>query len=744
MLATEIWHTFDRDRKLLETQYASPAWDEESGWSPSRLKEEAAQLVQAAGAQPHILTKARLFELIMLHGRIAVDARDWYADHLLHGYWVMKLRDSWKNELNQTLLAEAYKKTVIAHQVGAYHAGPNFSHTAPDWERMITLGPAGLLDHIRATRQMRDAAGNLSASERDFYDALEIVYTAFQHFIVRLAEGAEKQAALHPEEAERMLITAGSLRHIAERPPETLQEALQLAYLCHELMEMEGENVRSMGMFDRLYYRFYRSDLQQGLRTREQEKELIKYFFIKFFAKTGGKWFGKNFVFGGVDENGDDVTNPLTYAALEAYEEMQTVDPKLSIRLHKGTPPALLRQVAASIRKGCNSFVLVNDKTGLAALQKRGVPYEDACNYILMGCYEPAILGKEVPCSGSEWVSAVKAVERAIFNGVDLITGKQNGPRSGDADSFTSFEEFYTAYKTQLQHYLAESMDVQVEYERYWKEMNTSPLLSGTMAECVANGRDISEGGAKYNNTGCCIAGLASAVDSLLAVKELVFERREITLSTLGQTLHNDWADNELLRRKVLHLRTKFGNNLPEPDALMCDISDFMGQIINSRQNERGGRFCAAINSVNHYMLLGKGTAALPDGRKAGTPLSKNLNANVGMDRAGVTALINSVTKIDFTEFPNGSVLDIMLHPSAVQGEEGLVALESLIHGYFARGGFGIQVNIFDVNTLRAAQQHPEEYATLQVRVCGWNVYFVNLNPIEQEIFIQQAEQLSA
>ena len=738
------WDTFDRNRNHLEAQYHDPAWDEESGWSLKQLEKAVADLVGVAESrgEPRIRTKARVFELLLLHGRIEVGPKDWFADRLQHGDLVVGLRNSWSSEIRQTDLAETNQTAAIARSVGALVSGPNFSHTAPDWERMLALGPSGLLSFVKDTRERRLASGGLAASERDFYDAVETVYAAFVRFILRLAEGAEKQAGSHPEESERMLAVAECLRNIATRPPETLHEALQLAYLCHELMEMEGEYVRSMGHFDRLYHRFYCSDLQRGIRTREQQKELIKHFFIKFFARTDGLKFGKNFVFGGIDTDGSDATNGLSYAALEAYDEMVTVDPKLSVRVHEGTPGELLRHVAGSIRKGRNSFVLVNDSVGVAALVKRGVPEEEARSYVLMGCYEPAIVGKEVPCSGSQWINIAKALEWALYDGVDPLTGRQMGPRTGACEGFASFDDFYAAFNTQLSHLLEGAMVVQVAFESRWEDMNTSPLLSGTMLECVERGRDISAAGAKYNNTGCCIASLASTVDSLVAIREHVFDREAIALPALAEALKDDWADNELLRLKILNGREKFGNNRERPDALARDIAGAVARIINGTRNERGGRFCAALNSVHHCHRFGQASGAMPDGRKAHQPLSKNLCAVTGMDREGVTALINSVTKIDFTQFPNGSVLDIMLHPTAVQGAEGLEALVGLIRSYFAQGGFGIQFNIFDVDTLRKAQARPEDHANLQVRVCGWNVHFVDLSKPEQDMFIEQAKGL--
>lgn len=736
------FHTFDRDREHLEAQYHDPPWDEDSGWPLERLQTEAERLVEDAEAlgEPRIITRARVFALCLDHGRMDVDPLDWFADHLQHGDIVRGLRNRWTAEIRRDVIPEVSEASIEGRAVGAFISGPNFSHVAPDWERVLTLGLPRLLQFIRETREGREGAGSLTDDERAFYTALEIAYEAFIRFIERLADGTDTQARLHPQRAERMQAVAASLRAIATRPPETLHEALQLAYLCHELMEMEGESVRSMGHFDRLYERFYRADIERGIRTREQQKELMKYYFIKHFARTDGLAYGKNHVFGGIDTDGTDATNDLTYAAIEAFVEMRTVDPKFSIRVHLGTPDRLLTQVAGAIRDGCSSFVLANDEVAIASLVERGVPEQEARSYVLMGCYEPAILGKEVPCSGSMWINIARAVEWALRDGVDPLSGRQMGLRTGRAEDFASFEDFYAAFWTQLSHLLEHAMDVQLGFERPWTDMNSSPLLSGTMLECVESARDIAAGGAKYNNTGVCASSIASTVDALGAIREWVFERGEIDLPALVDVLDADWESDERLRLKIMRGREKFGNNHARPDALAREITDEVARIINARPNERGGRFCAAINSIDHCIRFGEQTGALPDGRRAGEPLSKNLSAVSGMDREGVTALINSVTAIDFTRFPNGSVLDLVLHPSAVQGEEGLEAFAGLIRGYFAQGGFAVQFNIFDADILREAREHPERHANLQVRVCGWNVHFVNLSDTEQEMFIAQAE----
>jgi pyruvate-formate lyase len=738
-----VWNTFDANRNHLLLQYHDICWDENSGWDIEKLENEALYLEQSMAGQARIRVRAAIFELILKHGRINIDPLDWFQDRLQHGNILIQLRDRWQKEIKESVFPDLTKYCELAESCCAFFASsPDFSHTSPDWERLLKMGPSGLLDNIRDTRKKKSDAGCLSESEKDFYDSAEIVYMAVLHFINRLADCVEKMASMHAEEQERMRMSAKCLRNIAKNPPGNLYEALQLSYIFHELMEMEGELVRSMGGFDRLYYSYYINDIERGIFTKEQVKELIKFFYVKFFAKTDGKFYGKNIFFGGVDSNGLDVVNSLSYLALEAYEELNLVDPKLSIRVHEKSPLTFLEVVLNCIRRGRNSIVFVNDDVVIPALVKRGIPLEEARIYTVIGCYEPAIMGKELSCSAAIYVNIAKAVELAIFNGKDPLTGRQIGPYTGECSTFSSFDDYFQAFKEQLKHMLEAAMDATASYEAYWPQMNTSPLLSGTMLECVENGRDISAGGAKYNNTGCCCACFASAIDSLIAVRKLVFEEKVFTMEKLAEVLKDNWKGYELQRLKVLHNGAKWGNDLPEPDNMGCITAKYMADIINGRPNGRGGRYIAALFSIDFNHKFGSATGALPDGRRAGEPLSKNLCAVTGMDREGVTALIKSVTKLDFSIFPDGSVLDVMLHPSAVKGESGIDALIGLIQTYFARGGAAIQFNIFDSKELREAQKHPEKYSNLQVRVCGWNAYFVNLSVAEQNEIIKQAEGL--
>jgi formate C-acetyltransferase len=445
---------------------------------------------------------------------------------------------------------------------------------------------------------------------------------------------------------------------------------------------------------------------------------------------------GKNFVFGGQYPDGTEITNELTYLALDAYEELNTPDPKLSIRFLPSSPLFLYRRVADLIRKGHNSMVIINDEPAVDALVKRGKTVEDARFYLPIGCYEPAVEGKEAACTMNITVNLAKGIELALHNGRDPLNGRQLGPQTGDPYTFNTFEQFWIAYTQQMDAFLEGALSCIQAAERCWPQINPSPLIAGTIKECIARGRDIGQGGPIYNSTGFVGAGLANVCDSLLALKQVVFEERRYTMASLLDALKRNFENNEPMRQYLLHRVPKWGNNHPDADALGQRIADYYCSKVHSFTNGRGGSCQAALFTLDYAWKGGTKIGALPDGRRAYESLAPGMGASYGQDKNGVTALINSVTKIDATRLPNGAVLDITLHPTAVRGSEGLSALVALIKTFITQGGYAAQFNVYDVDTLHKAQQHPENYATLQIRLTGWSVYFTTLSVEEQNQFI--------
>jgi len=675
---------FDEVRDRLERQYLDVRFDPASGLSREELVAEFERHRADDPDEPRIMTRAWLFHLLCSKARLAVEPDDYFADKLEHHNLLVGLREEWRREAELKEFGDDPPSVP-----GAWRAILDLGHVCPDWRNLLRYGFTGLRDRAAARSGV-------------FYQAVSLVY-----------EGAITLARRFAAELPGSAIAA-----LAERPPQSFHEALQLAYLYHELQEMEnGYSVRSMGRFDQLYHGFYAEDLQAGRLTRDRAKELLKYFWVKFFAKTQGKLYGKPFLFG------PDV-NELSYLAFEVYREMQIVDPKLHVRLAERTPRSFLEQVVGCIQAGCTGIVTVNDAAQVEMLHQNGKSFEDADDYILIGCYEPAVMGKELNCSGACGVNLAKAVELVLASG-----------------DYASFDELMAAYLGVLDSQIALATDKVRREERLWPEVGPSPLLSGTMDSCLEGGRDVSQAGAPYNTSGCLCLGLANATDSLAVVKHLVYEERHCTLTELKAVLADDWVGHEELRLTAVHRAPKWGNNDGRVDRIAVEITDFLAGRINHEPNARGGVFQAALYAIiDTAKSYGRETGALPDGRLSGEPLTMNTGATIGMDRRGVTSLINSVTKIDLSGFPNGTVLDIMLHPSVATGAEGVQTICSIIQSHFAQGGMAIQFNIFDAELLRDAQRSPEKYANLQVRVCGWNVRFVDLAPEEQEMFIAKAE----
>ncbi|MGE5532669.1 MAG: pyruvate formate lyase family protein [Bacteroidota bacterium] len=674
---------FAEVREQLERQYLDATFDPASGLSREELVAELDRHRAEHPDEPRIMTRAWLFHLLCSRARIAAEPDDFFADKLEHHDLLIGLRNEWRREEEAKEFANDPPGIV-----GAWTGQLDTGHTCPDWRNVLKYGFVGLRDRARARSGI-------------LYDAVALVYEGAVVLCQRYAE------ALH----------SPVLAALAERPPQSFHEALQLAYLYHELQEMEdGYSVRSMGRFDQLYGHFLDRDIQSGRLTRDQAKELLKYFWIKFFAKTQGRLYGKPFLFGPQD-------NELSRLAFEVYREMQIVDPKLHLRLDGHTPQDLLEQVVECLQAGCTGIVTVNDTAQVEMLRQNGKTLEDASDYILIGCYEPAVMGQELNCSGAAGLNLAKAVELTLAAG-----------------DYGSFDEVLTGYLATLDGQIALATDRVRREERLWPRVSPSPLLSGTMDACLEKGLDVSEAGARYNTSGCCCWGLANAADSLAVVRQLVYEEGRCTLEELKAALAANWQGYEELRLVAQHRVPKWGNNDERVDALAVVITNFLGDRLNHEPNARGGVFQAALYAIiDAAKANGRSTGALPDGRLAGEPLTLNTGASLGMDQNGVTSLINSVTKLDLAQFPNGTVLDIMLHPSVANGPEGVATICSIIRSFFAQGGMAIQFNIFDAALLREAQRHPERYANLQVRVCGWNVRFVDLAPDEQEMFITKA-----
>lgn len=739
-----MWTHFEDRRTAIEEQYRRELWIQESGLDPKALKArfDALNGELQAQALPLSLVKAHLFAFLLDNAQIAVVPEDFFQDHIRHEFLLRSQTGVWTGAVMSGKLADMAQRAALYRRVGLMEAACDFGHTVPDWNDLLALGFPGILKRVRDARDAHLKSGVLSREQAVFYDSCELVYCAVLRYIHRLAEAC-RRAVIHeaPNHAQRLNYCAAALEALEEHEPQTLHQGLQLAYLYHILQEeVEGERLRSLGGLDRLYRALYERDLANGTLTRAQAGLLLKDFFQKFHALTGDHLFGEPFYIGGVLPGGRDAVNDLTWLIIESYDELKIANPKIHVRLHPANPPRLLETVCDCIRRGTSSFVFVSDQCALPMMQKAGSTADEACEYVPIGCYEPGIMGREMACTGNGGIVLPKVLEITLNNGMDPLTGESVGLPLGNAETFKTFDMLIEAVCRQMTFLEDEFAGIITAFERRYMSMNPAPLLSATMIECVQKGMDAYAGGAKYNNSSIYAYSNATLADSLAMIYKTVYQRHELTLSELVGILNADWEDHELLRLKLLRDLDKWGNDRELPDKICVYLSERFARYANALQNGRGGHFKAAMFTIDHNYKFGKNVGATADGRHAHEPLSRNLGAASGRDRQGVTAMIRSCTKLDLTEFPTGSVLDIVLHPSAVAGRDGLQAFCALIKSYCDLGGFAIHGNVFDAEVLRAAQREPDKYRSLQVRVCGWNVYFVNLNREEQDEFIRRAE----
>ncbi|MBE6597376.1 MAG: hypothetical protein E7641_06880 [Ruminococcaceae bacterium] len=714
---------FDRARCYLDGEFTDTKWINGSGLSEEELIASVKKLEETISSKA--VCKAKTFEFIAYNAPIAIDTEDIFQDKLMGAKIMVRQRKDWDDYVKQTLLPEeTAKMRRMWKQCGAYLGTSDYGHTSPNTELMLKVGLVGLLQRVD-TAAMRDG---LSEKQKEFYLSCHIALESVIHVAKRLSE------AIAPYNREN----ASALENIARSAPENTYEAMQLLVLYFFMHDYVcGTRVRTLGRLDALLYPFYKRDIESGRYTKEEISEMLKYFLYKFWvAKVP---FDLPFCIGGTDTHGEEITNEMSYMIVNAYSYLDIYSPKIHVRVSEKTPASFVKLILSCIRDGKSSFVFVNEKIGIKALTQVGIEEGDARNFVPIGCYEPAVWGVEIGCSDNGGVNLAKAVEAVFNRGKDLRSGELCGI---DTDKISSYDEFLAAIKAQIRHMTEQAMSYIRQIERHYGEINPDPLLSSQYDRSVERGVDVYEGGAKYNNSSLYFYSIASLVDSVCAVKKLVFDEKRYSFEELGEILRKNWEDHEKDRATALRLPEKYGNQDPLADSLSVEFSEYFAELVNNKPNSRGGVFKAAMYTIDQCFYLGERTMATPDGRKAGETLSKNLCATVGMDRHGITALINSATKIDHSKFPTGSVLDIMLHPSAVSGDEGLDAFYSIILTYFARGGFAIHGNVFDSSTLKKAQKDPQNYRNLQVRVCGWNAYFINLTKAEQNAFIKQAESI--
>ena len=650
---------------------------------------------------------------------------------------LMNLTYIWEPELYDKYPEPGHKIREIKNAMsksGALWVYPDVDHSKPNWVDIHKLGLSGLLERTKKFRDEKIAeAGEYTEELKAFYEPIIKTYTS----LIKLV-GRYKALAIKRDDGgntvKNMIV---ALDWLQSNPPRNLYEVLLLTEIYHIAQEyVTGVQTRTLGVSDKLWRPYYEKDIADGLYTRDELKELLKYFYYSF--EYQGHPHGQPLHIGGTNKDGTCIINDLSYLLLEAYEEIHIISPKIQLAISPKTPDDFILKACRMIRDGHTSIVFCNEDVGREAVKVFTNDEDDLYNLSLSGCYNFSLL-ENVQCE-STGTSYVKGVELALNEGCDPTTGLEIGVKCKPAEEIESFDEFFEIYFQQHYKLLEHMMDISDFYDTHMDELLPCCLFNANHEYTLRAAKDVYKDGSKYHNTVITVSCLASAADSLYAIKKYVFDKKELTLAEMRDILKKNWEGHENLRLRIAKDTEKYGNNLEVPDEIARRVMDSTADFIASHKTPLGVPYGADGEGITHGITLGKKSGASPDGRFAGEQYSKNLQSVFGCDTRGITAYIESVTKIDATKWPNGAPIDFMLHPSAVQGDEGLMVLLALIRTTFKKGGSAIQGNITNAAVLKAAQKDPDKYKGLQVRLCGWSQYFNRLKKDEQDMMVRQAE----
>ena len=644
-----------------------------------------------------------------------------------------------------------FKKMVELSDLGVMNCGAIPGHIIPNYKKVLEKGFKGIKEELEEWLEK-----HTDKAKRDYVKAMIIAVEAVKRFAERYAEEAEALAQKEKDEERRreLLEIARICRKVPWEPAETFWEALQSVWFTHMLV-MAAESYPgpglSHGRFDQYMYPYYKKDVEEGRLTREKAKELLQCFWIKhnyaydYMGKIGNQGinsgFGQLKTLAGIKKDKNDAVNELTWLILEVAEEINMLEPKLNVRIHKNIPRPFLLKVCEILTKTQGSPFLINfDEQAIKGLLWEGLPEEEAIDYGVVGCLENTAQGKDRSGTVDVNINLAKPIELALNRGCDMQTGKRIGVKTKDPTKFKSYEEFEQAYFTQLKKCIEKTLKLASEADAIRSKWEPVPYLSALVDGCAEKGMDVRQGGAKYNFITVEGVALATAADSLAAIKKLVFEEKEITMKQLLQAIKDNYQGHEEIQRRLLFKAPKFGNDDDYVDQIARKISRYWTQeVFKYTSPATGRRYRGGYLSWNYYIDFAPKTAATPDGRPRGRFLSNGVQPVQGMDRKGPTAVIRSVGKLGLETAPNGASQVITLSPSTVRDVEHLEKLAGLLLACCDIGGTSLQVNMIDPEILREAQKKPEEYRNLLVRVTGYNAYFVTLGKEQQEEIIARA-----
>ncbi len=593
-------------------------------------------------------------------------------------------------------------------------------------------------------------------NKREELKAMAITTDALINFSNRYSKKLYSLASAENDKTKKdeLETMAGICERVPANAPNTFWEALQYYWFVHlgVITELNTWDSFNPGRLDQHLYPFYKRDIESGLLTEEKARELLQSFWIKFnnqpappkvgvTAKESNTYTDFCLInLGGVKENGDDAVNELTFLLLDVIEEMRLLQPGSMIQVSKINPDNFIKRALHIIKTGYGQPSIFNTDAIIQEMLRHGKSIKDARNGGASGCVETGAFGKESYIL-TGYFNLVKVLEVTIHNGVDPNSGKQIGIASGEPESFNTYEKFFEAYKKQLKHFIDIKIKGNLIIERLYAQYLPAPFMSVLIDDCITNGKDYNDGGARYNTSYIQGVGVGTITDSLTSIKYNVFDEKIFTMPEMLEALKNNYNGAEQLRAAMLNSTPKYGNDNDYADEVLKDIFEAFFESVDGRPNTKGGFFRINLLPTTSHVYFGSKVGATPDGRFAELPVSEGISPVQGADVNGPTSVLKSAAKIDHLR-TGGTLLNQKFTPQIFDDEDSIDKIVSLIRSYFKMDGHHIQFNVIDANTLREAQEHPENYKDLIVRVAGYSDYFIDLTPELQEEIIKRTEHV--
>ncbi len=671
-----------------------------------------------------------------------------------------KIFPYWKGKsLEEAFLARVPEETrKIAVDTGVIDNDSKWRQAVgeitPDYQDVLFVKGFGGI--IKEAREKIEALNEAVPEEMDqitFYRSVILTSEGIIRYANRYADEAERMAEKEEDEKRRqeLLRIAGNCRRVPEYPPRSFYEAIQFIWFT-QIGGILSENPLALnpGRFDQYMYPYYKQDIDAGVIKKEDAQELIDALWLKYSewvwtisANTADYFAGynqfQNLTVGGKTREGLNAVNELSYMALKATEEVKTHQPGLSVRIQADCPEEFMAAVTNLVSKGTGFPAIHNDSVGYQMLINAGYEPEDARDWNNCGCVVPHYR------KTGEWTAAVNvnfgsALEYALNEGKSRMTGEQMGLPEKPSREFVSYEEVEKAFYRQFANLCKHSVIATIEAQKLHQEMVPRPFLSSCIESCLETGKDLSQGGAKYN-VGPVITGIGLAVasNSLAVIKKLVFEDRETTMEELDRALSADWEGYEELRKKAREV-PKYGNDDEYVDEIAIKMANWYYQEIHQYKDVFGSPFNTAFMGISNYIPMGRVLAATPCGRKNGEPSSEGVSPYVGSDKSTPLAAMRSAAKVNQEIHSGGTLLNLRLNHELVATRRGQANLGAMIQAFFALGAFHVQFNTLSSEVLRRAQEKPEDYKDLLVRVAGYSTQFVNLSKSMQDAIIARTE----